>query len=98
MIDRYANLQIGCLETKWRTGLKRVAAFSIFIRSLKENAKKLNKAKKKINNRLKFEGLGQHKRATTKILKTINQRHSITKILEDFHATVRKKTRKTLRA
>ena len=29
MIDRYANLQIGCLETKWRTGLKRVAAFSI---------------------------------------------------------------------
>ena len=44
MIDRYANLQIGCLETKWRTGLKRVTAFSILIRSLKENAKKLNKA------------------------------------------------------
>ena len=41
MIDRYANLQIGCLETKWRTGLKRVTAFSILIRSLKENAKKL---------------------------------------------------------
>ena len=27
MIDRYANLQIGYLETKWRTGLKRVTVF-----------------------------------------------------------------------
>ena len=65
----------------------------ILIESLKENANKLNKAQ---TTGYKFGGLGRHKRATTKILKTMNRRQS-TKLSRIFIQQSVKETGKAIR-
>ena len=85
MIDRYANLQIGCLETKWRTGLKR--RNSILIESLRENAKKINKAQ---THWLRVWRSWTAQKGYDQNIKNYEP-EALNKILEDFHAIVRKK-------
>ena len=75
MIDKNANLQIGCLETKWRTGLKRVIHINWkFKVKCKETQQSTNKRQK---------GYGQNIENY--------EPEALNKIIEDFLATKRKK-------